>query len=93
MAATHDLSLLLVALEGDINRMRLRELVINVTGVYYLGSSCIKCFVTFIEAVKRQQRPPCVRFRINPQRDWQSRTFAVLCRLAPTFVSVESAAP
>jgi anti-anti-sigma regulatory factor len=91
MTATPDLSLFLVSIEGEIKRLQWQEVIIDVTEVYYLGSSCIKSFVALIEGVKKIDRRHQVRVLINPRLDWHERTFAILARLAPTLVTLERA--
>jgi anti-anti-sigma regulatory factor len=88
MTATTDLSLFLVSIEGDAKRLNVREIVLDVVEVYYLGSSCIKSFVTLVEALKKHGNL-LIRVVVNPRLDWQDRTFAVLSRLAPALVVLE----
>lgn len=89
MAATPDLGLYLVSIESDIKRLEIRDIVVDVVEVYYLGSSCIKSFVTFVAALKKHGSHPQLRVVTNPRLDWHERTFAVLARLSPTMVTVE----
>lgn len=91
MTATPDLSLFLVSIEGEVSRLHWREVIIDVTEVYYLGSSCIKSFVALIEALKKVDFHPQVRVLVNPRLDWHERTFSILSRLAPTLVTLEKA--
>lgn len=91
MMANPDLALFLVSLEGDIKRQQLREIVVDVTEVYYIGSSSIKSFVALIEATKKLDFHPQTRLVTNPRLDWQERTFSILQRLAPALVTIEKA--
>jgi hypothetical protein len=91
MTATPDLSLFLVSVEGEIKRLRWQDITIDVTEVYYLGSSCIKSFVALIEALKKVDFHPRARVLINPRLDWHDRTFSILARLAPALVTLEKA--
>ncbi len=91
MTATPDLSLFLVSIEGEVSRLHWREVIIDVSEVYYLGSSCIKSFVALIEALKKVDFHPQVRVLVNPRLDWHERTFSILSRLAPTLVTLEKA--
>jgi anti-anti-sigma regulatory factor len=91
MTATPDLSLFLVSVEGDLRQIAVRELIIDVVDVYYLGSSCIKSFVALIEATRKSENPPQVRVLISARLDWHERTFSILARLAPALVTLEKA--
>jgi len=91
MTATPDLALYLVSIEAEVKRLEIREVVIDVVEVYYLGSSCIKSFVTFVEAMKKHGFHPQVRVLTNPRLDWHERTFSVLARLSPALVTLERA--
>jgi anti-anti-sigma regulatory factor len=91
MTATPDLSLFLVSLETEIQRLGVRELVIDVVEVYYLGSSCIKSFVALVEALKKVEGRPRAQVLVNPRLDWHERTFSILARLSPSQVTLERA--
>ena len=65
------------------------DLEIDVSSVYYLGSSCIKAFVTLTAALKDASKRPRLKVITSARLDWQDRTFAVLARLAPDMVTVE----
>lgn len=91
MTATPDLSLFLVSIESEIKRLRFQEITVDVADVYYLGSSCIKSFVSLIESLKKLDFLPRARVLISPRLDWHERTFSILARLAPALVSIEKA--
>jgi anti-anti-sigma regulatory factor len=76
-----------VALEA--RRLQLLELVIDVVDVYYLGSSCIKSFVTLTVGLQTGTAGLLLRVVTNPRLDWQERAFAILARIAPQRVVVE----
>lgn len=65
------------------------ELVINVCDVQYMGSTCLKSFVSLTEALKGSNHKPLMRVVTDARLDWQSRTFSVLARLSPQLVRVE----
>ena len=73
----------------EIRATNPRQLNIDVTSVYYLGSSCIKAFVSLTAALKATLKHPTMHVLTSPHLDWQERTFAVLARLAPEMVVVE----
>jgi hypothetical protein len=91
MTANPNLSLFLVSIEGEIQRLHWCEVILDVTEVYYLGSSCIKSFVALIEALKKVSSRPQIRVVVSPRLDWHERTFSILARLAPTLVTIEKA--
>jgi anti-anti-sigma regulatory factor len=91
MTATPSLSLFLVSIETEIKRLRLQEITVDVAEVYYLGSSCIKSFVSLIESLKKLDFLPRARVLTNPRLDWHERTFSILARLAPALVTIEKA--
>jgi len=91
MTATGALSLFLVSIEGEVRRLRWQDFTIDVTEVYYLSSSCIKSFVTLIEALKKLDFHPRVRIIIHSRLDWHERTFSILSRLAPTLITLDKA--
>ncbi|MGC4068607.1 MAG: hypothetical protein QM784_28940 [Polyangiaceae bacterium] len=91
MTATPQLSVFLVGVESDSRQLDLREIVLDVSEVYYLGSSCIKSFVSLVESLKKLSFPPQLRVLISPRLDWHERTFSILARLSPALVTIEKA--
>jgi hypothetical protein len=89
MTAALDLQQFLDAVRSEIKATNPRELEIDVSSVYYLGSSCIKAFVTLTASLKESNKRPNLKVLTSARLDWQERTFAVLARLAPDMVTVE----
>lgn len=89
MTAAQDLQRYLEDIRAEVLATNPRELVIDVSSVYYLGSSCIKAFVTLTASLKDAVKRPKFKILTSARLDWQDRTFAVLARLAPEMVSVE----
>ncbi len=89
MTAAADLQQFLDAVRSEVMATNPRELEIDVTSVYYLGSSCIKAFVTLTASLKDSHKRPHMKVVTSARLDWQERTFAVLARLAPDMVTVE----
>jgi hypothetical protein len=89
MTAAQDLQRFLEEVKGEVLATNPRELQIDVSSVYYLGSSCIKAFVSLTAALKDAHKRPSFKVLTSARLDWQDRTFAVLARLAPEMVSVE----
>ena len=92
MTATQDLQKFLEDVRAEVMATKPRELEIDVSSVYYLGSSCIKAFVSLTAALKAAPKRPLMRILTSSRLDWQERTFAVLARLAPDMVVVERVA-
>ena len=83
MTSAAPLQAYLEAVRSEARRLRILELLIDVSEVYYLGSSCIKCFVSLTVNLQRGTAGMLLRLLINSRLDWQERAFAVLSRLAP----------
>jgi len=91
MTASADLQRFLDVVRQEIIATSPQQLVVDVSSVYYLGSSCIKAFVSLTAAMKAYPKHPKIRVVTSSRLDWQDRTFAVLARLAPGIVTVERA--
>jgi hypothetical protein len=89
MKALQDLEKVFNGVRQEILAMNPTQLDIDVSSVYYLGSSCIKAFVGLTAALKAYLKRPKMRIITSASMDWQDRTFAVLLRLAPELVAVE----
>jgi hypothetical protein len=89
MTALPDLQKNLDEVRQEIIAMNPTQLDIDVSSVFYLGSSCIKAFIALTAAMKAHPKPPKMRIITSGQLDWQDRAFAALSRLAPEFVAVE----
>jgi hypothetical protein len=89
MAAAQDLQNFVDELVIEVTATNPREIEIDVSSIYYLGSSCIKAFVSLTAALKAAPKHPKMRILTSTRLDWQERTFAILARLAPELVTVE----
>ena len=89
MTASQDLQAFLDEVREEVLATNPQRLEIDVTSVYYLGSSCIKAFVSLTAALKGAAKRPTMKVLTSSRLDWQERTFAVLARLAPDIVFVE----
>jgi hypothetical protein len=89
MTASQDLQKFLDEVRAEVIATNPHEVEIDVSSVYYLGSSCIKAFVSLTAALKAAPKHPIMRVVTSSRLDWQERTFAVLARLAPEIVQVE----
>lgn len=89
MTSAHTLQVYLDQVATEAREQQLLELVIDVVDVYYLGSSCIKSFVTLTVGLKSGTAGLLLRIVTNPRLDWQERAFSVLARISPQRVVVE----
>lgn len=90
MTSARSLQVYLENVAHEARRSQLLELVIDVVEVYYLGSSCIKSFVTLTVGLQTGTAGLLLRVVTNPRLDWQERAFTVLARIAPQRVRVEA---
>lgn len=79
----------LVKLHGQLAERRASSVLVDVTQLVFMNSSCIKAFASWIHDVKVSARPYLIRLRLNPGLLWQKRTLKTLTRLAPTVVQLE----
>lgn len=71
-----------------------RAVTVDFSELYFMNSSCLKGFVSWIYGVNTGTHPYKIRLLMNPRLHWQSRSLATLQRLAPTVVEiVELAVP
>jgi anti-anti-sigma regulatory factor len=89
MTSATALQIYLDQVQQEARKAQLLELVIDVSEVYYLGSSCIKSFVTLTVGLQHGAAGMLLRIITNPRLDWQERAFLVLARIAPNRVTVE----
>jgi hypothetical protein len=62
---------------------------VDLSELYFLNSSCLKAFVTWIHQAKTAERTYEIRLRMNPGLPWQRRSLEPLRRLAPGVVFLE----
>ncbi|HEY5955467.1 MAG TPA: hypothetical protein VIV60_02890 [Polyangiaceae bacterium] len=88
MTAATALQIYLDQAQREARKEQVLELVIDISDVCYLGSSCLKSFVTLTVSLQRGAAGMLLRILINPRLDWQQRAFLVLARAAPNRVVV-----
>lgn len=70
-------------LHSEAQRLRVREVKLDLNELYFMTSSCIKCFVTWIGFIT--VAPPAqqykINFVVNPNLRWQKRNLDVLLQL------------
>ncbi|MEY4543883.1 MAG: hypothetical protein RL685_78 [Pseudomonadota bacterium] len=79
----------LVQLHGQLAQSKASAVLIDVTQLVFMNSSCIKAFASWIHDVKVSASPYMIRLRLNPGLLWQKRTLKTLTRLAPSVVQLE----
>jgi hypothetical protein len=90
MSVVHTLDGYLKLVHTEMLRLELTEAVIDVRELYFMNSSCIKAFVSWIYRITTIDSPYRVRFLANTRLHWQANTLSALGRMAPTIVSIEA---
>lgn len=80
------------SVHAEVQRMRLAEVVLDLHALYFMNSSCLKSFVTWIDLisqlpVRSQYR---LRFLTDPHLQWQKRSLDALRRMAMGTVVIET---
>ena len=65
---------------------------VDLGDLYFMNSSCLKNFVSWIHKVDTEGKPYEITLLTNPRLQWQQRSLATLQRLAPTIVSIAEVA-
>ncbi|MBA3538813.1 MAG: hypothetical protein H0T79_04230 [Deltaproteobacteria bacterium] len=76
---------------AEVLRLGVRDVLVDVTSLEFMNSSCMKTFVTWIGL--DQALEPAQQYRIhfisNPDIHWQRRSLHALSRFAADLVTVE----
>jgi hypothetical protein len=79
-------------LHAEAQRLSVKEVRLDLTQLYFMTSSCIKCFVTWIGFINAA--PPSkqygIHFVVNPNLRWQKRNLDVLLQLSARLTLTES---
>jgi hypothetical protein len=62
---------------------------VDLGDLYFMNSSCLKAFVSWIYKVNTTGRPYQIHLQMNPRQPWQRRSLEPLKRLAPMVVSLD----
>lgn len=89
MEAVADVKRFLKLLHAELSTEKAAEVRVDFAELYFMNSSCLKAFVTWVHDVDTQGRPYAIRFLTNPRLHWQRRSLATLQRLAPKVVVIE----
>jgi hypothetical protein len=91
MDATPLLSRYLKDLHAEASRLSARRVVVDFRELYFMNSSCFKCFAVWLsDVIKSDSGRYAVRFVSNAQLHWQKRSLEALRCLAPQLVEVQS---
>jgi hypothetical protein len=62
------------------------QVQVDLADLYFMNSSCLKAFVSWIYKVNTTGRPYQIHLQMNPRQPWQRRSLEPLKRLAPAVV-------
>ena len=81
-----------VKLHEEAQRLAVTEVRLNLTELYFMTSSCIKCFVTWVGFIKAMvpARRYTINFVVNPNLRWQKRNLDVLLQLTDLMTLTEA---
>jgi hypothetical protein len=91
MDATPVLGSYLKQLHVDACDLGVEEVVFDFSELYFMNSSCFKCFVSWIGQITKMEPSSryLVRFQSNPQLHWQRRSLEAIRAFSPEVVEVE----
>jgi hypothetical protein len=91
MAAVAPLGLYLKQVHTEALELAVPQVSCDFSELYFVNSSCLKAFVTWIDTVVQTQPPAYeIRFLANPNLHWQRRSLEALRGLAPHVVRVDT---
>lgn len=73
----------------DLVDDRRGAVAVDLRELYFINSSCLKAFVSWIHKVKTAENGYQIRLQMNPRLSWQRRSLEPLKRLAPKVVILE----
>jgi hypothetical protein len=91
MAAAEPLGAYLKAVQEEVSRLSVAIVEFDVRTLYFLNSSCLKAFITFVCNVGIQGLRCKIRFLTDARLGWQRRSLSALQRMSPFVVSIEDA--
>lgn len=91
MEATPILGMYLKRVHEEVCRLAIREVVFDIGELYFMNSSCLKAFITWLCLVhEMEEADRCVaRFLSNPRLHWQRRSLEALRHYAPDVVRID----
>lgn len=76
-------------LHEELVEASVRSVVVDLGELYFMNSSCLKAFVSWIYKVRTSGKPYQIRIQYNPNQRWQQRGLEPLVRLAPAVVFLD----
>jgi hypothetical protein len=93
MSAITTVAAYLQLVHSEAQRLKVNEVLFDLTELQFMNSSCFKSFVTWIDTVKNDPNGYRIRFLTDPKLHWQRRSLEALRRLAMGIVVVDSVSP
>ncbi|WP_437730455.1 hypothetical protein [Sorangium sp. So ce1335] len=88
MAAAAPLGSILKDLQWEAVRLRVSAVEFDVRALYFLNSSCLKAFISFICGLAGHGLRCKVQFVTDARLGWQRRSLTALERMSPELVSI-----
>ncbi|WP_437954683.1 hypothetical protein WME76_24270 [Sorangium sp. So ce119] len=88
MSAVAPLGLFLKDLQAEAARLRVSAIEFDVRALYFLNSSCLKAFISFICGLPALGLRCKVQFVTDARLGWQRRSLTALERMSPDLVSI-----
>jgi hypothetical protein len=78
-------------MHAELLRIRVKRVVVDCRDLYFMSSSCIKCFVLWIDLIAHAGAAErySVELTISTGLHWQRRSFEAMKRFAPGIVSLQ----
>jgi hypothetical protein len=80
------------AVHAAAQTLKIAEVVVDSRELYFMTSSCFKCFLTWITAIEQleERKRYTIRLEANAKLHWQRRSFDALRAFSQTIVTVNS---
>ncbi|WP_437585851.1 hypothetical protein [Sorangium sp. So ce1000] len=91
MAAAAPLGSYCKALQAEVVRLSVNAVEFDVRALYFLNSSCLKAFISFICGLAGLGLKCKVQFVTDARLGWQRRSLTALERMSPELVSIADA--
>ncbi|HTN86412.1 MAG TPA: hypothetical protein VL242_22080 [Sorangium sp.] len=88
MAAVAPLDMFLKDMQSEAMRLRVSAVEFDVRALYFLNSSCLKAFISFISRLGTQGLRCKIQFLTDARLGWQRRSLTALERMSPDLVSI-----
>ncbi|KYF72698.1 hypothetical protein BE17_21370 [Sorangium cellulosum] len=88
MAAVAPLDMFLKDMQSEAMRLRVSAVEFDVRALYFLNSSCLKAFISFISRLGSQGLRCKIQFLTDARLGWQRRSLTALERMSPELVSI-----